>query len=183
MAAHRPEESSRAASQGLVQTELHSLAGSAAQFVRSSFFPANSPPTPAPSLRSVSCWSASAACHPRTRRRRCASCTCGERSGLGQGRMAGAQMHVWSSRQIVPVCCIPGWYTDSLLAVLSKRDASSRRTISCVVPCPTRPTPTPHPRSNISSSGLLLPASSPDGSLEPLPEPRRLEGELVRFHR
>jgi hypothetical protein len=37
--------------------------------------------------------------------------------------------------------------------------------------------------SNISSSGLLLPASSPGGTLEPLPDPRRLEGEVVRFHR
>ncbi|PRW57208.1 ABC transporter D family [Chlorella sorokiniana] len=36
---------------------------------------------------------------------------------------------------------------------------------------------------NISSSGLLLPASSPGGTLEPLPDPRRLEGEVVRFHR
>ncbi|KAI7844147.1 hypothetical protein COHA_002282 [Chlorella ohadii] len=36
---------------------------------------------------------------------------------------------------------------------------------------------------NISSSGLLLPTSPDGGPLEPLPEPRRLEGEVVRFHR
>ncbi|KAL4452337.1 hypothetical protein ABPG75_007999 [Micractinium tetrahymenae] len=37
---------------------------------------------------------------------------------------------------------------------------------------------------NVSSSGLLLPASVSSGALpEPLPEPRRLEGETIKFNR
>lgn len=46
--------------------------------------------------------------------------------------------------------------------------------------CALAPTP---PCSNVSSSGLLLPASVSSGALEPLPEPRRLEGETIKFNR
>lgn len=44
------------------------------------------------------------------------------------------------------------------------------------------PPPLP-PCSNVSSSGLLLPASVSSGALEPLPEPQRLEGETIKFNR
>ncbi|KAL4450021.1 hypothetical protein ABPG77_010690 [Micractinium sp. CCAP 211/92] len=36
---------------------------------------------------------------------------------------------------------------------------------------------------NVSSSGLLLPVSVSSGALEPLPEPRRLEGETIKMNR
>lgn len=108
---------------------------------------------------SVSCWSACARCPVRMRSGRCVRCTCGE--GCAPYCAAWALVHWGRAR--------PGAHPGMLRNLC---------------PPPRRPTAAARPPcSNISSSGALLPSSASEGALEPLPEPQRLEGETVKFHR
>lgn len=125
------------------------------------------PPWRAAPRASASCSSASAACPAPTRRAPCGSCTCGVCTWGAAGACAGVGGCVGSS--VARQCCL------CCEAPLHGHPAPA-------LP-PHTPPHTPFSRSNVSSSGQLLPASSSAGALEPLPEPRRLEADVVRFHR